>query len=137
MFIQDSYTDKKTIETINKLVGKPFSFMEILKIGRIGSPKLKVVTTCKTISSVLNVDNSLKYCNIELRPGGIIIRFNARLNTYLLCIPFYKLSIFNTTKQTTTFYCDTFKVTIDNSNFTSFKNKIYHYKAKFSENLIF
>lgn len=137
MFIKDSYYDKKTIEKVNTLVGKPYGLIEIFKIGRIGSPKLKIIATCNKIGSVINIDNSLKSCNIELRPNGIIVHFKARLDTYLLCIPYYKLSIFNTTKTVTTIYCDTYKISIDNSNFTAFKNKIYHYKAKLSENFIF
>ena len=89
-----SYNNPKIIDEINNYVGKPYTILKRLKIGGIGSSKLIINSADSIIENLLNLDNNLNYCNVEIRPKGIIIHFKSLLETYGLIIPFYKLKIF-------------------------------------------
>ncbi len=62
-------------------------------MGGIGSPKLHITAASVDIYNLLVLDNTLKTCNVEIRPNGIIVRFRSRLETFGLIIPYYKLNI--------------------------------------------
>ena len=79
---------------IEDLVGKSFPLFQRLKMKGNGSPRLPVLKASESISTLLEKDTNLNYCNVELRPGGIIIGFRSRLETWWWCIPYYKLSLF-------------------------------------------
>jgi hypothetical protein len=89
-----SYNNKVIKQEILDLVGKPFPLMERIKSGGYGSQRLLIIDCSEEIEKLLNLDNNLNHCNIELREGGIIIRFRSILNTIGWIIPFYKLNIF-------------------------------------------
>ena len=89
-----SYNNPKIIDEINNYVGKPHTILKRLKIGGIGSSKLIINSADSIIENLLNLDNNLNYCNIEIRTKGIIIHFKSILETYGLIVPFYKLKIF-------------------------------------------
>ena len=84
-----SYNNQKIIDEINDYVGKPYTILQRLKIGGIGSSKLIVNSADSIIENLLNLDNNLNYCNIEIRPKGIIIHFKSLLEIYGLIVPFY------------------------------------------------
>ena len=89
-----SYNSKKINTLLLELVGRPFSFIERIKLGGIGSNKLVIADASKEIVELLRLDNNVNYCNIEIRKNGLIIRFRSLLETYGLIIPFYKLVIY-------------------------------------------
>ena len=89
-----SYNDSKIFDEINNYVGKPYTIFQRLRIGGIGSSKLIINKADSKISNLLNLDNNINKCNIEIRPKGIIIRFRSLLETYGLIIPFFKLKLF-------------------------------------------
>ena len=60
-------------------------------------------------------NNSLSYCNIELRPKGIIIHQNKRATRLSWIIPYYRLSIFHS--DVLSFHC--------NGEFLKIKKDIY------------
>lgn len=112
MLFNISYNDPEIERKINELVGKPFSIIDNFNKGGIGSPKLFITKCSKEIYNLLNVNNTLKYCNIELRPKGIIIGFKSRLDVYVLVIPYYKLVIFKP-GNTITFHIDHHYISVD------------------------
>ena len=63
-------------------------------MGGIGSPRLTITEASMAIRNLLILDNNADYCNIELRPKGIILGFRSLLESYALVIPFYKLTIY-------------------------------------------
>ena len=93
MLVNTSYNEKKINDSINDLVGKPFGLIDNIKLNGIGSPRLDIIKTSEEIATLLSYDNNRNFCNIELRPNGIIIRFRSLLETFSLVIPFYKLVI--------------------------------------------
>ena len=94
-----SYKNEKQELEINELVGKPFGLFERIKEGGVGSGKLLITKADKDIENLLILDHNLNYCNIEMRPNGIIVYFRVLLETYALIIPYYKLVIFKVDAQ--------------------------------------
>lgn len=95
MIIDLSYTSKKNTNKIIQILGKPFGFMERLKMGGIGSPRLNLIDADDQVSELMNQDINRNVCNIELRPKGIIIGFRSKLNPYALLMHYDALKIIN------------------------------------------
>ncbi|OUV49319.1 MAG: hypothetical protein CBC76_04885 [Flavobacteriaceae bacterium TMED116] len=93
MLINISYNDKPIEKKIDSIIGSPYSLMDRIKKNGIGSPRFKINKSSDNINNLLVLDKNINYCNIELRPKGIIVRFRSLLETYGLIIPFYKLNI--------------------------------------------
>ncbi|MBL6648820.1 MAG: hypothetical protein ISP56_00975 [Flavobacteriaceae bacterium] len=107
-----SYNDDKTISEINDFVGKPFSIFERIKLGGIGSSKLLITKTDSIINNLLELDHNINYCNIEIRPKGIIIRFRSLLDTYALIIPYFKLKLFKGKSNEYSVYIDKYYIKV-------------------------
>lgn len=139
MLVNTSYNEKKINEAIDNLVGKSYTFFENIKLKGIGSPRLDILKTSVEIGILLSYDNNRNFCNIELRPKGIIIRFRSLLETYSLVIPFYKLVVFKP-GNSYTFHIDNHFITIaypqSNKGIVTFINKINHFKIKNSPQYI-
>lgn len=121
------------MQQINELVGKPFSLIENIRLKGIGSPRLNIIKSSAKITSILNRNNSTKFCSIELRPKGIIIGFQSQLEVYALVMPFYKLVVFKP-GNSITFHIDEHFISVDcaknYSKIASFLAKIDVLKAK-------
>ena len=126
-----SYNNPKIIDEINNYVGKPYTILQRLKIGGIGSSKLIINSADSIIENLLNLDNNLNCCNIEIRPKGIIIHFKSLLETYGLIVPFYKLKIFKGKANEYSIYIDNFfiKVNASEKNEHDFFKKILRLRA--------
>ena len=126
-----SYNNPKIIDEINNYVGKPYTILQRLKIGGIGSSKLIINSADSIIENLLNLENNLNYCNIEIRPKGIIIHFKSLLETYGLIVPFYKLKIFKGKANEYSIYIDNFfiKVNASEKNEHDFLKKILRLRA--------
>lgn len=94
MLVNVSYNNRELDRRIDSLIGKPFSIKERWKMNGIGSPKLLIREASPEIRNLLLLDNNQDSCNIELRPGGVIIRFRSLLETYGLVVPYYKLTLY-------------------------------------------
>ena len=101
-----SYKNEKQELEINELVGKPFGLFKRIKEGGVGSGKLLITKADEDIENLLILDHNLNYCNIEMRPNGIIVYFRVLLETYALIIPYYKLVIFKVDAQEYTINID-------------------------------
>ena len=107
-----SYNNSKIRSEINHLVGNPFTILKRIKIGGVGSPKYIISQTDSKINNLLNLDNNINQCNIEIRPNGIIICFRSLLETYALTIPFYKLKMFKGKSNEYSIYKDEYFIKI-------------------------
>ena len=132
-----SYNSKKINALLLELVGRPFSFIERLKLGGIGSNKLVIADASKEIVELLRLDNNVNYCNIEIRKNGLIIRFRSLLETYGLIIPYYKLVIFKGESKIYSFYKDKhyIKFLVENKSTTSFLKKITKLKTEYQNKI--
>lgn len=132
MLVNTSYNEKKINQAINDLVGNPFGLIDNIKLNGIGSPRLDIIKTSEEIATLLSYDNNRNFCNIELRPNGIIIRFRSLLETFSLVIPFYKLVIFKP-GNSVTLHMDQHFISIDappkNKSVNSFIEKLNQFKA--------
>ena len=138
MLANVSYNNKDQHEYIDKLVGKPFTLMNRLKLGGVGSPKLHIVSSSKEIDSLFVLDHNENTCNIELRPNGIILRFRSLLETYGLIIPYYKLTVFKGTGEAYSIHMEHHKVSIStkSKNVREFFKKIQQQKACISRDYL-
>lgn len=107
-----SYNNSKIKSEINNLLGNPFTILKRIKLGGIGSPKYIILQTDSKINNLLNLDNNINQCNIEIRPKGIIICFRSLLETYALTIPFYKLKMFKGKSNEYSIYKDEYFIKI-------------------------
>ncbi len=101
MIVNISYKDKDVTAKINNLVGKPYSFWQALTMRGIGSERLLVEEGSQNLFKYFNKNISSNFCNIELRPGGIIIRFRYIMDVMAWVIPYRYLAIY---KSSTTSY---------------------------------
>lgn len=139
MLVNTSYNEKKINQAIEELVGKPYSLLENIKRNGIGSPRLDIIKTSEEIATLLSYDNNRNFCNIELRPNGIIIRFRSLLETFSLVIPFYKLVLFKPANSYT-FHSDHHYISIDapvsNKGIFRFMQKLNQFKSENSPTYI-
>jgi hypothetical protein len=96
MILDTSYTSKEQIELINDLVGKPFGFMQSIKMKGIGSKRMIIEDTSPNMKQYLNDIADVNYANLELRPIGVLIRINKGLKTFTWVIPYYQMVIYKT-----------------------------------------
>ncbi|SHJ80438.1 hypothetical protein [Maribacter aquivivus] len=131
MLTNVSYKNKEITRKIDDQVGKPFTLKERWAMGGIGSPKLIITNTSVEIRNLLILDNNRDVCNIEMRPKGIIVGFRSLLESYVLVIPYYKLSMYKGEASVYSIYRDNhfIKVESDTKAVQKFFKKILAYKA--------
>ncbi len=103
MIFNVTYTDKKTIDEINALVGPPFSFLDRMRKRGIGSERFSISEMSEGFADYRVGFEDENYCNIELRPGGIIVRFSRILERFAWCIPYYQLAVYQNGRQLSIF----------------------------------
>jgi hypothetical protein len=96
MLFDTSIKNKEVTKEINNLVGKPYSLLDILKIGAIGSSRMEIIEFSKLFTKVMAWDKQAVFANIGMRPKGIVVVINVRLSNYSWVIPYNYLSIFKT-----------------------------------------
>lgn len=131
MLVNVSYNNREITNKVDKAVGKPFTLKERWAMGGIGSPKLFITASSVEIRNLLILDNNLDSCNVELRPGGIIVRFRSLLETFALVIPYYKLSIYKGENSRHSIFTDHhfIKVRSDTMSIRKFFKKLMDHKA--------
>ncbi len=94
MLKNTSYNNKEIKDEINSKAGFAYSLLQSLKMGGTGSPRFVIMDASKNINELLERDNNINYCQIELRPGGIIVSFRSILETFSWIIPYHMLVIY-------------------------------------------
>ncbi|MGA9240212.1 hypothetical protein [Robiginitalea sp.] len=108
------------------LVGKPFTLLERIKKGGIGSGRLMIHKTSPKLNLGKLKFSEIDYANIELRPKGIIVHYTKKLERFSWIIPYYRLVIYST---------KSFSIHA-NGNFIQFlKNENYRANKKFIEKM--
>ena len=96
LVLETTYSNSEHDQMINDLVGKPFGFYDRIKKRGIGSKRMIIDEVSPNMTQYLNTVDDLNYANIELRPGGILIRINKGLRNFTWVIPYYHLVMYKT-----------------------------------------
>lgn len=113
MLVNVSYNNKDITRKVDALVGKPFTIRERFQMNGIGSPRLVIAEASIQINNLLLLDNNRNYCNIEMRPKGIILGFRSLLESYALIIPYYKLVVYKGNSNSYSIHIDAYSVKIE------------------------
>jgi len=96
MIFTTTHTNKEAKELTNDLIGLPFTFLQSLKMGGVGSKRMIIEETSQNFHQYINKISDINYANIELRPEGIIVLLNKGLNNFNWIIPYRQLVIYKT-----------------------------------------
>lgn len=96
MIINTTHHSSDHKQIISDLIGAPFSLVQKLKLGGIGSKRMILDEVSPNMQSMINLVSDLNYANIELRPKGILIMVNKGLKNFTWVIPYYQLVIYKT-----------------------------------------
>ncbi|GAA3514986.1 hypothetical protein GCM10022393_31170 [Aquimarina addita] len=96
MILETTYKNKDTKKRINDTVGRPFSFMDSLKMRGIGSKRMIIDQVSPNLDVYLNTVADVNYGNIELRPNGILIAIIKGLRNFTWVIPYYQFNFYKT-----------------------------------------
>lgn len=80
---------------IDRYVGKAFSIFKIIKVGAIGSHRMIIEQYSDAFTRYLNRSADINYCNIELRPLGILVHLSKDRSRFSWAIPYYRLVFFD------------------------------------------
>ena len=96
MIVDLTYYNKELNAEIDSVIGEKFNLIERMKMKGIGSRRMIIENFSTEFKLVKSNFNDTQYANIELRPKGIIVHITKGINNYGWIIPFFRLSIFNT-----------------------------------------
>ena len=96
MIVDLTYYNKELNAEIDSVIGEKFNLIERMKMKGIGSRRMIIENFSAEFKLVKSNFNDTQYANIELRPKGIIVHITKGINNYGWIIPFFRLSIFNT-----------------------------------------
>tara|TARA_B100000809_G_C15093592_1_gene514148 strand:- start:1304 stop:1729 length:426 start_codon:yes stop_codon:yes gene_type:complete len=96
LILDTTHNNKENKTLIEDLIGRPFSFVESLKMRGVGSKRMIIENVSPNLQEHLNVISDINYGNIEMRPNGILLYINKGLKNYTWVIPFYQLVIYKT-----------------------------------------
>lgn len=113
MLLNVSYNNPEKKRKIDAEVGPAFGLRERIKQGGIGIGHLIITDSSIQIQNFLALDKYRNKCNIELRPGGIIVGFRALLDSYALIIPYWKLNLYKGRAEEYSIYRDTYFIKIE------------------------
>lgn len=129
--ISEAFSEKK--EQITAKVGKPFDLEERKKLEGTLLKSLPVTAASIDLYNLLILNDGPGFCNLEMRPKGLIITFRAKADTYALVIPYYKLKIYKGRAEEYSFYKDQHFIKIragaTEADVHKFIKKIRNFKA--------
>lgn len=96
MILGNNHIDRETKELIDDTVGKKYSWRERFRRKGIGTSRMRIVDASEEIKSRLGKNQDLKYMNVEMRPKGLIVYFNNKINNYLWLLPQDKIQLSRT-----------------------------------------
>lgn len=94
MILNSTHTNKEHKKIINDLIGKPYSFIEAIKMRGIGSKRMTIENASPNMQQFLNAVSDTNYANIEMRSNGILLYINKGLQNFTWVIPYYQLVIY-------------------------------------------
>jgi hypothetical protein len=96
MIINTTHHKAENKQIVADLIGSPFSLVQKLKLGGIGSKRMIIDEVSLNMRSMMNIVSDINYANIELRPKGVLIMINKGLKNFTWIIPYYQLVLYKT-----------------------------------------
>ena len=96
MILNTTHSNPEHKQIIADIVGSPYSLVQKLKLGGIGSKRMIVDEVSPNMQSVMNTVSDVNYANIEIRPNGILVLINKGLKNFTWIIPYYQLVLYKT-----------------------------------------
>jgi len=96
LILDNTHPNKKQKQIVRDLIGKPFSFFETIKLGRVVSKQMLIEEASPNLQYCLNIDSNANYATIQLRSDGILIDINKSSRRFTWIIPYYQLVIYKT-----------------------------------------
>lgn len=94
MLVNITYSSKKKQAEITGYVGPPFSLIERIRMKGVGTSKMQIVEASDNIVALLQDRRNTHYSYLELRPKGLMVGFQSRLQNFVFLIPFWQLNIY-------------------------------------------
>lgn len=85
--------NRRTTKLIQQLVGKKYSVIQAIRLGGIGFRRMSVIGCSDRLETIWHPQAEQRMCGIEIRQGGIILRFKSRNEVFAWVIPFDELDI--------------------------------------------
>lgn len=95
MILDTTYTNQDNDNLIKDLLGKPYSYLKWLKFKGIRCKNLIIDEVSPNFNDYFN-NYSDTNANLELRPYGVIVKFEIGSKNYSWVIPYYHLAIYKT-----------------------------------------
>lgn len=131
MIYDTTYYNKDIKEEIEGLLGKPFSPLNVIKIGVIGSSRMIVEEASPAFAKMTNANLDLTYANIGLRPKGITVILAKSYRNLIWAIPYHYLNIYKTNVLSIHAQGEYLKLKISGNQNIKFLNKILDRKIKY------
>ena len=96
MILNTTHSNPEHKQIIADIVGSPYSLVQKLKLGGIGSKRMIVDDVSPNMQSMMNTVSDVNYANIEIRPNGILVMINKGLKNFTWIIPYYQLVLYKT-----------------------------------------
>ena len=96
MILNTTHSNPEHKQIIADIVGSPYSLVQKLKLGGIGSKRMIVDEVSPNMQSMMNTVSDVNYANIEIRPNGILVMINKGLKNFTWIIPYYQLVLYKT-----------------------------------------
>tara|TARA_B100000767_G_scaffold61653_1_gene57442 strand:- start:227 stop:631 length:405 start_codon:yes stop_codon:yes gene_type:complete len=132
MIYNRTYFDNDQAKEIDGILGNSFSFFQIIKLRGIGSSRFIIDSVSQDLTQAINKVSDVNYCNIELRPNGILVNITQQINLFSWVIPYYKLVVFNSSTFSIHANGSYVKILKDKnySNNKNFINKMFKLRQK-------
>jgi hypothetical protein len=131
-----TYYDPDVQQEIVRVLGKPFGFRDIFKIGAVGSSRMKVQEYSLTFSKLIENSNDFAVASIGLRPKGLLVTVSKRDHNIIWTIPYYRLTIYKTDLLSIHADGHFLKLELKQRQNYKFIKKIIEHKIRFEKNFI-
>lgn len=76
-----SYNDPRVRRAVEGICGRPYGFWEGVRRGGTGSYRFQLLHAPEHILARIDRAEDRRFCNLEVRPGGLLVHLKDRLET--------------------------------------------------------
>ncbi|MCH2232613.1 MAG: hypothetical protein MK078_00065 [Crocinitomicaceae bacterium] len=133
MIYYTTYHDKDVFDEINRVIGGPYKLRELLKIGAVGSSRMKIEEYSPAFKPLVENNQYDTFASIGLRSKGILLTVSKSHNNICWAIPYYRLSIYKTEVLSIHAEGQFLKLNLKKNQNKKFIAKLLDFKAKYHQ----